>query len=65
LNRAAGRCRAREGHRPKKEGGLDKWGPPVGGRRKGGNALSGLSIAGPWPNSGAGPIGPSGLLFFS
>jgi hypothetical protein len=55
LHRAAGWRRAGEGQRPGEEGGPDRWGPPVGGRRRRADTLSGLSQDGPWAKSGAGP----------
>jgi hypothetical protein len=64
LHRAAGQHRAGEGRRPGEEGGPDRWGPAVGGRRRRANTLSGRRDSGPGPNSGLGQNRPPGLLFF-
>jgi hypothetical protein len=54
LHRAAGRHRAGEGQRPGEKGGPDRWAPPVGGRRRRADTLSGRRDSGPGPNSGLG-----------
>jgi hypothetical protein len=44
----------------------DRWGPPIGGRERGGDTISGEDDAGPWASSGAGPEGlPRPSLYFS
>jgi hypothetical protein len=49
----AGR-RALAGHQPGEEGGPDRWGPPIGGRERGQDTLSGSGVLLGWAEMEAG-----------
>jgi hypothetical protein len=58
-DRTVRKCRAWAGHLLE-EGGPDRWGPPVGGRREREDTLSGFVRLGLGPDWGMGRIVPLG-----
>jgi hypothetical protein len=53
------------GARPEVGGDPDRWGPPIGGRKRGRDTLLGWDEVGPGPNLGLGRFGsPSASFIF-